>query len=89
MKLVVDPIMPKSDGPARVEISVNVNELEEGENFDKETMKAIANQLYENEKWHLEHMDMFGHQTFKTIFHFSYNEKSISVSRYPCYTDNF
>lgn len=88
MKLAIDPTILKSDGPARAEISVTVKDLADGETFDRETMSVVAKNLYNQEKWHLCHMYMFGHQTFETIFKFVYSDKEIRITLFPCYTDN-
>ena len=89
MKFSINHCIPKYDGPARAVISVTVNELAEGEKFEPKAFEEIAKEVYDGEKPLLEHAYFFGHQHFRTIVEFYYEGSKISVTLFPCVTDNF
>lgn len=88
MKVSYSAIIEKYDGPARAVISAEVLEMGEGETFNEETMMDVAECDYKTVAGHLRYADFFGHRVFTCIFNFAYRDKEISVSKYPCVTEN-
>lgn len=87
MKVSYSGIIEKFDRPARAVISAEVIELEDGENFDQETMRNVVKEHYEEVAGHLRYANFFGHRTFQCIFNFTYEGKELSISR-QCVTEN-
>ena len=90
MKLKINTLVRKFDGPARAIIDVNVTELQPDEKFEQKRVDTIALSIYEEHfAFLLENADFFGHQTFITEIHFKYKEQELVSHLYPCYTTNF
>ena len=87
MKIIVGDFI-KSFSPATATTEIKVVELEENEKFDENTVKNIGAQIHSRYQWMFNIMNFDGHQTFKLVMNFVYNNQKISVARFPVFTQN-
>ena len=87
MKYSIGPFV-KTFGPATATAEVKVLELSEGEKFDDYTLNFIGKKIIEDNQCLFDLMDFEGHQTFKAVLMFVYEDKIAKFSAFPIYTNN-
>ena len=83
--------MTKEKMPARVTITVQVKEFQQGESLQDEALfNEIAKKVWDDNRDFLEQISFDGYPIFTTIINFVVKDQTVAtVEIFPCITDNF